>query len=96
MKVTGRVARKQFNREGEYNMDYFTVELSTEDLPDEFRKEVSVTQLFRVLEFMVQRELLSIEMQSGHMALDYAQGRMEYLRRCLGEELSNKLYAFGI
>jgi hypothetical protein len=79
----------------QYEMEYFTFSASETDLPEDLYKELKSVQIWRSLEYIVQRELINLQLQSGHMTIEEAQGRLEYLRQCLGEELQDKLVIHG-
>ena len=89
MEVVGRCARKQYARGADsYDMDYFTFSLKTESLPPDLVSAVRPVDVWRIMQYIVQRELISVEMQSGHMSLEYAKERLDHLQLCLGPELA--------
>jgi len=79
----------------QYEMSYFTFNLAADDLPEALRVEVTSVQLWRLMEYIVQRELINLQLQAGHMSIEIAAERIEYLRQCLGP-LSEKLVPHGI
>ena len=60
----------------QFEMEHFTFMVSMEDLPLKLREEVSIVQIWRIMEYIVQRELINLQVQSGHMAVQEAQGRL--------------------
>jgi len=79
----------------QFEMEHFTFSMTETDLPQALRDALSTVQLWRSMEYIVQRELINLQVQSGHMTIDEAQGRLEYLRQCLGDEIQDKLVMNG-
>jgi len=79
----------------QFEMEHFTFSLTENDLPQALRDELTTVKIWRALEYMVQRELINLQLQSGHMTVDEAQGRLEYLRQCLGDDIQEKLVKNG-
>jgi hypothetical protein len=94
MTITQRVARKVSS--GDYNMDYFTFEIKTDDLPQSLFESISPVEEWRILMYVAQRECINWQLQSGYMELEVAQIRMEYIRRCLGEKLAELVVKHGL
>ena len=79
----------------QYEMEHFTFMLSLEDIPHNLKTECTLVQVFRIMEYVVQRELINLQLQSNHMDLTTAQNKIEHLRQCLGP-LSEKLAPHGL
>lgn len=92
MKITHTVKLK---REAQFEMEYFTAEIEAADLPEALRSWSDVKSQLRLMEYMVQREIISMQMQSGHMQLADAGARIAYLRECLGP-LEEEVKKYGL
>jgi hypothetical protein len=79
----------------QFEMKYFTFVVDYDDMPEGLHSQCTMVEIWRIMEFVVQRELINLQLQSGYMAYEEAQGRMEYLRQCLGP-LSEKLAPNGL
>ena len=79
----------------QYEMKHFTFSMTTEDLPVELVKELTHVQIWRSMEYIVQREIINLQLQGGFMSIDEAQTRLEYLRQCLGDAVQEKLVKHG-
>jgi len=81
----------------QYEMEYFTFSVTEDDLPEVFRQSIKPVEIWRVLEYLVQRELLNLQIQSGHMSMETAKMKIEWLRSCLGNtHLSEMLVSYGL
>lgn len=95
MEFKHNIARKALTGE-EYEMDYFACTFSLSDLPVEFLKSVKPVQAIRTLEYLLQREMISLQMQSGHISLEAAAGKAKFLLECLTVDLQEKVISFGL
>jgi hypothetical protein len=95
MTISHKISRRLPNWP-DYNMDYFTVEMKSEELPEELRKEVPMAHQWRIMEYIVQREAVSVQVQDGVMSVSEAQARLDYLRSLLLKELADKVVQYGL
>lgn len=94
MTVTQRVSRK--TPWAEFSMDYFTIEVKTEDIPESLRAELDTKSLWRAMMFVAQRECINWQIQQGYMSIEVGVQHIDHLRRCLGEDLGQKLVDNGL
>jgi DNA-binding winged helix-turn-helix (wHTH) protein len=95
MKISQRAARKPRTNNTGYDMDYYTIELTVEDLPEELKQKATTVQQLRVLQFLVQRETIIAQVENNYVTVEDAKQRILEYRRFLGD-MGTKLEEYGL
>lgn len=79
----------------QYEMTYFSMSLSTTDLPEQVQT-LRLSTVIQIMEFIVQRELIMMQVKAGYLAVDQAAKRVEILKQYAGSAAGELVKEYGL
>ena len=79
-----------------YETSHLTVEMDKDDLPEELVQELTVEQIWRVLQYSVQRQGLVFELTTGYISGDTYVTKLERVSSLVCNGLKEKVSKYGL